>query len=176
MRIAHAALAALLCAAAPAAAQQAEQARPEPVPVRNPFWPIGYEGERAIITAEPRVKIALPAATGADDDTKTAVDVATVAAAAVAGTATPQHWIAARKTLEVGSPMVVSGEGTPRRTSVMINGKAYADGDFVSVTHRGRRFTWKVVGLNDADVLKLVRVRVKKVEDPEQDSEKGKSK
>lgn len=162
------------------AAAFAEDA-PAPVPVRNPFWPIGYEGERAIITAEPRVKIVLPTASGHDDDTLTAADVAATAAATVmAESATSQHWIAARKTLAVGSPLVVNGSDGTRRSSVMINGKAYADGDYVSITHSGRRFTWKVLGLNDSDVLKLVRVRVRKVEEPDKDAskepEKGKTK
>ena len=171
MRIACAMLAASVAAAA--------FAEGEPVPVRNPFWPIGYEGEREVITPEPRVKISLPTAPGSDDDTQTAVDAASVAAAAaaaVADLASPQHWVAARKTLAVGSPMIVKGPDGVRRSSVMINGRAYADGDFVSVTHNGRRFTWKVMGLNDSDVLKLVRTRVRKVEEPEQGSEKGKGK
>ncbi len=156
---------------------------PAPVPVRNPFWPIGYEGEREIITAEPRVKIVLPSASGHDDDTLTAADVAANAAATVmAESATSQHWIAARKTLAVGSPLIVKGPDGSRRSSVMINGKAYADGDYVSITHSGRRFTWKVLGLNDSDVLKLVRVRVRKVEEPDKgkdaakEPEKGKTK
>lgn len=175
MRIVAALVASLACAAAFA------DAEPLPVPVRNPFWPIGYEGERAVITAEPRVKIALPAAGGADEDTRTAADVAASAAATMmAESATSQHWIAARKTLSVGSPLIVKGDDGTRRSSVMINGKAYADGDYVSITHSGRRFTWKVLGLNDSDVLKLVRVRVRKVEEPDKDAakqpEKGKTK
>ena len=161
-------LAALLPAAVFAAA--------EPMPVRNPFWPIGYEGERAVITAEPRVKVAIPSVSSVGDDTQTAADAVAMAVAATAETATPQHWAAARKTLAVGSPLVLAGPDGMRRSSVMINGKAYADGDFVSVTHSGRRFTWKVIGLNDSDVLKLVRIRAKKVEDPEQDPRKGTSK
>ena len=155
----------------------------EPIPVRNPFWPIGYEGERAVITAEPRVKVTAPAVSkSGDDDTKTAAEVASVAAAAATAVAAKaedamtQHWIAARKTLEVGSPLVVNDGAGFRRSSVMINGKAYADGDFVSITHSGRRFTWKVVGLNDSDVLKLIRVRVRKIEEPVEELEKGKNK
>ena len=149
-------LAALLPAAVFAAA--------EPMPVRNPFWPIGYEGERAVITAEPRVKVAIPSVSSVGDDTQTAADAVAMAVAATAETATPQHWAAARKTLAVGSPLVLAGPDGMRRSSVMI------------VTHSGRRFTWKVIGLNDSDVLKLVRIRAKKVEDPEQDPRKGTSK
>ena len=66
MKLAAALMVSLSCATAFA------QGGPAPVPVRNPFWPIGYEGERAVITAEPRVKIAIPAASGRDDDTLTA--------------------------------------------------------------------------------------------------------
>ena len=108
------------------------------------------------------------------------MSAANAAATMMAESATSQHWIAARKTLAVGSPLIVKGKDGSRRSSVMINGKAYADGDYVSITHSGRRFTWKVVGLNDSDVLKLVRVRVRKVEEPDKDAakepEKGKTK
>ena len=166
----------LLALSASAAAFAAD----EPVPVRNPFWPIGYDGERAIITAEPRVKVTAPAVAKTDDDTTTAADVATVAAAAAASAtvvenAQSQQWIAARKTLTVESPLIVKDGAGFRRSSVMINGKAYADGDFVSITHSGKRFTWKVVGLNDSDVLKLVRVRVREIEEPAK-IEKGNNK
>ena len=153
----------------------------EPVPVRNPFWPIGYEGERAIITAEPRVKVKPPTVTETKDETQTAAQVAAVAAAAAAASSPKsesmsQYWIEARGALSVDSPLIVTRDGVPRRSSVMINGKVYADGDFVSITHAGRRFTWKVMGLNDSDVLKLVRVRVRKVDEPAKESEKGKTK
>ena len=47
----------------------------------------------------------------------------------------------------------------------MINGLAYGDGDLVSVSHNGRRFTWRVKGLTNKDTIKLVRVRARTIED-----------
>ncbi len=170
MKVMHLSIAALLSAAA--------FADGEPMPVRNPFWPIGYEGERAVITAEPRVIIAPTASTVAqsvNEDTQTAADVATVAAVAAPESGASSHlWAAARGTLSVSSPLTLTGVDGVRRSSVMINGKAYADGDYVSITHNDRRFTWKVVGLNESDVLRLVRVRVRKAESLDEGSEKGK--
>ena len=167
MKITHVFVAALLSAAA--------FADGEPIPVRNPFWPIGYEGERAVITAEPRVTVAPVAAPAVSEETKTAADVASVAVAVAATEAeeTSRFWVEARGVLSVSSPMTVTGADGVRRSSVMINGKAYADGDYVSITHRDRRFTWKVVGLNESDVLRLVRVRVRKVDSLDEGSEKG---
>lgn len=166
MKITHVFAAALLSAAA--------FADGEPMPVRNPFWPIGYEGERAVITAEPRVTVAPVAAPVVSEEPKTAADVESVAVAAPEAGESSQLWDAARGALSVSSPMTVTGVDGVRRSSVMINGKAYADGDYVSITHRDSRFTWKVVGLNESDVLRLERVRVRKVDSLDEGSEKGK--
>ena len=47
----------------------------------------------------------------------------------------------------------------------MLNGLAYGDGDLISVNHNGHRFTWRVKGLTNRDTIKLVRVRVKTIEE-----------
>ena len=51
-----------------------------------------------------------------------------------------------------------------QNTSIVINGKVYADGDLVSFTHNSRRYTWRVEGLTDRNTLKLVRIRAKYIE------------
>ena len=63
------------------------------IAVRNPFWPIGYEGVRQPISAEPIVEVK-PAANASDDDTATAA-----MAARSSQTVSSRHWIEARKTL-----------------------------------------------------------------------------
>ena len=51
------------------------------IPLRNPFWPVGYTGEREPIVDEPRVKIAAPAEETTEEDTKTSVTAEAIAAA-----------------------------------------------------------------------------------------------
>ncbi|MBR4616358.1 MAG: hypothetical protein IKO55_12185, partial [Kiritimatiellae bacterium] len=45
------------------------------IAVRNPFWPIGFEGERETISAEPIVDVKTTA-TPSDEDTTTAGAIA----------------------------------------------------------------------------------------------------
>ena len=51
-------------------------------------------------------------------------------------------------------------------SSVVINGKVYADGDLISITHDSRRFTWRVEGLSEKSKLRHVRIRAKYIEKP----------
>lgn len=125
------------------------------IAVRNPFWPIGYDGVREAISAEPTVEVQ-SAATAADDETATAAT-----AARSSQTVSDRHWIDARKTLKVGGVVVVTDGDGKKHQCVMINGLAYGDGDFISVNHGNRRFTWRVRGLTEGATLKLVRVRAK---------------
>jgi len=143
-------------------------------PLRNPFWPIGYVGVKEVITAEPRVKIAV--STKVEDDPQIDSDDIDAAPDAAGELATPQIWKEACKTLAVENPLIAKTQFGGRRSSVSINGKVYADGDYISVTHAGKRFTWKMLGLNDSYVLKLTRIRVRNVEEPQQDSGKGRNK
>ena len=119
------------------------------IAVRNPFWPIGFEGTREIISAEPTV------------------DVDTATAGAVARSSqiiSDRHWSEARKTLRTGGITVITGPDGTRRQCIMLNGLAYGDGDLISVNHGDHRFTWRVKGLTSKDTIKLVRVRVKEIE------------
>ena len=129
------------------------------IAVRNPFWPIGFEGEREIISAEPKVDVSVATAP-TDEDTATAGAVARSSQ-----TISDRHWSEARKTLKTGGITVVTGQDGTRRQCIMLNGLAYGDGDLVSVNHNGRRFTWRVKGLTEKDTVKLVRIRAKTIED-----------
>lgn len=129
------------------------------IAVRNPFWPIGFEGEREIISAEPKVDVSVATAP-TDEDTATAGAVARSSQ-----TISDRHWSEARKTLKTSGITVVTGQDGTRRQCIMLNGLAYGDGDLVSVNHNGRRFTWRVKGLTEKDTIKLVRVRAKTIED-----------
>jgi len=135
------------------------------IPLRNPFWPVGHAGEREAIVDEPRLKVQA-AEPPAEEDTKTSVTAETIAAARAAE-AEDDHsldrlWIKARKALKVGGTMKSDG----KRQSVCINGKIYADGDLVSFNHLGYRFTWRIQRLTDNNTLKLLRVRVREIEEP----------
>jgi transcription elongation GreA/GreB family factor len=162
--------------------------------VRNPFWPMGYEGEREVISAEvhkppkpAKAKGAQPrlALTAAEKAAKAAADKAAKEAAEKAAKEkaekeaaeraeaerkkreiTGSHWDAARKALKFGGRVKLREDDASSSSSVVINGKVYADGDLISITHDSRRFTWRIEGLSDKNKLKLVRLRAKYLEQP----------
>lgn len=129
------------------------------IAVRNPFWPLGYDGPREVISPEPIVDVSATAETDGDqDETATAGAVA-----AISKTITSKHWAEARKSLKIGGRSVVTRPDGTKRQSVMINGLVYANGDLISTNCGSRRFTWRIKGLTDGETLKLVRVRAKVV-------------
>ena len=65
-----------------------------------------------------------------------------------------------------GGRVKVREDDVLQNTSVVINGKVYADGDLISFTHDSRRYTWRVEGLSEKNKLKLVCVRAKYIEKP----------
>lgn len=132
------------------------------VALRNPFWPIGYEGIREIITDEPTTVV--KAATATDTD-ETATSVTAEALAEAAETVTPRHWTAARQTLKIGGIVLAKQKDGSTRQSVMINGHAYANGDLISINHASRRFTWRVQGLTGGNTLRLERIRARRLTD-----------
>lgn len=136
------------------------------IPLRNPFWPIGYNGVREIITDEPRVEIKVTSEDEAKKDVETSVNAETIAAAraqaeaeASQGDATDRLWIAARKSLKIGG-IVKIGD----RQSITINGNVYADGDIVAAIHEDCRFFWRVRGLTENGTLQLLRLRYTEIE------------
>lgn len=171
---------------------EAPSAKPAEQGVRNPFWPIGYEGVRETISPEVRA-MPTPVTNVVKTATERAADAKAAAAKAAADKAaaekaakekaereaaaraeaerkkreiTSAHWSAARATLKFGGRVKLREDDAIQSTSVVINGKVYADGDYVSITHDSRRFTWRVDGLTDHGTLKLVRVRAKYIEKP----------
>ena len=51
------------------------------IPLRNPFWPIGYIGEREAISDKPKIEVKTTAESANEEDTKTAVNAESIAAA-----------------------------------------------------------------------------------------------
>ncbi len=170
--------------------------------VRNPFWPMGYEGVRETISPDARPK---PKPDPAKDKAKKKTPRPVVSAAEKARLAaekaakekaekeaaekaakekaekeaaeraeaerkkreiTGSHWDAARKALKFGGRVKLREDDASSSSSVVINGKVYADGDLISITHDSRRFTWRIEGLSDKNKLKLVRLRAKYLEQP----------
>ena len=134
------------------------------IALRNPFWPIGYDGEREVISAEPRVAVKVASTNEVETtaaDAAAALEpeesdpVATIA----------RHWAAARSSLRIGGITQITQEDGSRRQSITINGRIYGNDDVISVNHDSRRFTWRIKELTEGKTLKLVRVRVRDLDD-----------
>ena len=136
------------------------------IPLRNPFWPIGYVGEREAISDKPKIEIKSATEAASEEDTKTAVNAESLAAAEEAEDNQYENkvWITARKALRIGGTMRTQDEKGSHQ-SVMINGKIYADGDLVSMNLDGKRFTWKVKNLTEGGTLKLQRIKCRNLEE-----------
>ena len=145
------------------------------IPLRNPFWPVGYHGEREPISEKPRIQIKAPSENASEEDTKTSVTAEAIAAAAEESADESQYtqrlWINARKSLKIGGTMRTQDEKGSHQ-SITINGRIYADGDLLSCNHDGRRFTWRVKNLTEGGTLKLVRIRVRDLEEEKPEEEK----
>ncbi len=77
---------------------------------------------------------------------------------------TPAHWVAARNSLSFGSRMTFRDEDGRQRTSVVINGEDYTDGDLVEIVHDSRRFTWRYEGLTNQNKLSLKPIKAEYLE------------
>ena len=180
--------------------------------VRNPFWPMGYEGVRETISPNVRPKPKVDPAKGklkvpsprpvisaAEKERLAAEKAAAEKAAKEAAEKaarekaekeaaeraeaerkkreiTGSHWDAARAALKFGGRVRLREDDASTNSSVIINGKVYADGDLLSITHDSRRFTWRIEGLSDKNKLKLVRLRAKYLEktgEADKKSDKG---
>ena len=129
-------------------------------PVRDPFWPAGYEGERRTISAELRHERAAekaeepkPAVTNVAEKAEAPQTDELERARAMAG-----RWSAALKTLRFGGAIQAQGADAKAGMAVLINGRAYAEGDVVRTEHEGYRFAWRVVKSDAERKLKLSRV------------------
>ena len=82
---------------------------------------------------------------------------------------TSEDWRKAQRALKGGSPVTVKAEDGTVRSAININGNIYVDGDLMSFTHDGIRFTWRIQGLDSKGKdkkVKLVRVKARLVEQP----------
>jgi len=142
------------------------------IPLRNPFWPVDYAGEREVISAEARfaakavseqalLNSALTNLTSTALAEAAAAAAADAAADAAQGSLENRRWIAARKSLKIGGRIRHATDDT--RQAITINGKVYANGDRISITHDGRRFTWRVRNLSENNTLVLERIKWKEV-------------
>ena len=174
--------------------------------VRNPFWPMGYEGVRETISPNVRKKPKkvepkkVPSAMTVAERKKQEAEKAAAEKAAKEAAEkaarekaekeaaeraeaerkkreiTGAHWDAARAALKFAGRVKLREGDANENSSVVINGKVYADGDLLSITHDSRRFTWRVEGLSGKSKLKLVRIRAKYLEKPgeaDKKSDKG---
>ena len=174
--------------------------------VRNPFWPMGYEKvrektppharqkpapagtplPRPVISAAEKERLAAERAARDKAEKEAAEKAAKEKAEKEAAERaeaerkkreiTGSHWDAARAALKFGGRVRLREDGASTNSSVIINGKVYADGDLLSITHDSRRFTWRIEGLSDKNKLKLVRLRAKYLEktgEADKKSDKG---
>lgn len=161
----------LLLAAAPSQPPQPSQpSHPSQLSgtaVRNPFWPIGYEGKREVITSEIRIVPKKPEQIQKEQESVSAKVRAAAAEAAAKARAeaaerekivTEEQWTAAYKSLRIGGRVRAKMDDGHETSSVIINGKTYGDGDLISVTQGKNRFTWRVGKLIDGKTVRLDRV------------------
>ena len=76
---------------------------------------------------------------------------------------TREEWKKAMKSLKIGNPAVFTTEDGKTRSTISINGNIYGDGDLMSVTYEGVRFTWRVNGLSGGEKLRLERLRARRI-------------
>ena len=80
---------------------------------------------------------------------------------------TSEDWRKAQRALKLGSQALFKAEDGTTRSSISINGNIYVDGDLMSFTHDGVRFTWRIQGLDSKDKkLKLKRIQARLIEQP----------
>lgn len=118
--------------------------------VRDPFWPVGFEGERHVISAEPRLPPAEPVAPAEEEKMK----VEEPPSAPVALELDDARWNAALRTLRFGGLVRLGKE-----SAVMVNGKVRSVGEYVRADHNGRRFIWRVAEGGADRKLRLTRVK-----------------
>lgn len=141
-------------------------------PVRDPFWPVGYEGARYPISAEPRFASETSLKTETEEPVvpvKTNIVVAVDAGEEWARRAEAarlklemdKRWAAAVKQLKFGG-VVEMREGP---SAVLINGRARAEGDYVRFDHDGHRFIWRVARSATEQKLRLDRVKAVRLDE-----------
>lgn len=74
---------------------------------------------------------------------------------------TPEEWKKAKKSLKFSNPAVVKTQDGQVRATISINGNIYGDGDYMSTTLDGVRFTWRVRWGDGGQKLRLEHVRAR---------------
>lgn len=127
--------------------------------LRNPYWEIGFEGEREAISdgsaeaenaelvaqleEEQFERNAMRRARSGNDD-----DAATQA----------QRWAEAYRMVKV-SGVTKAFVGRDERQVIVINGRTYFIGDYLTVDTSTHRFYWQVAEFDDVGGVKLARVK-----------------
>ena len=76
---------------------------------------------------------------------------------------TPEEWKKAKKSLKFSNPAVVKTQDGQVRATISINGNIYGDGDYMSTTLDGVRFTWRVRWGDGGQKLRLEHVRARRI-------------
>ena len=76
---------------------------------------------------------------------------------------TPEEWNKARKSLKFSNPAMVKTQDGQVRATICINGNIYGDGDYMSTTLDGVRFTWRVRWVDSGQKLRLEHVRARRI-------------
>ena len=118
---------------------------------------------RETAAKEARAKEAAKAAAEKAAAEKAAQEAAEKAEAERKREVTREDWKKAMKSLKIGNPAVITTQDGKTRSTISINGNIYGDGDLMSVTHEGIRFTWRIKGLAGGEKLKLERLRARRV-------------
>ena len=140
--------------------------------VRNPFWPIDYDGPLESITDEPKVAVETSEASE-NDDTATAATAAVEHArkSNESNDTLPRHWQKASKELRNTARTTITMPDGTKRLGFIINGRTYGVGDLISITHDGRRFTWRVTGRTESGGPKLKRHKAHLIETDPKDED-----
>jgi len=153
-----------LAASAPTPARGQEPAADEILP-RNPFWPVGYNGKRYPISAEPRLKYGHMTATGTNGVAEVSGEATGDAAYAmgVGNDLTEDPiWGDAVATLRFGATLAYA-DNDRSQSAIAINGRIYAVGDLVSINFKGHRLTWRVENLSSEGKITLKRLTYRKI-------------
>ena len=160
------------------------------VAVRNPFSPIGAEGGREEISADYHLARAKRLAAERLAAEKAAAEKAVAEKAAAEKAAAHRAaeamkksasapvpsaaedlsrpaddvaWTVAMKRIRVGGRIRARRADGTERATVILDGKPYGEGDLKSVVSDGRKFTWRVTGVEgDRSKLRLERVGERK--------------
>ncbi len=76
---------------------------------------------------------------------------------------TPEEWNKAKKSLKFSNPAMVKTQDGQVRATICINGNIYGDGDYMSTTLDGVRFTWRVRWVDGGQKLRLEHVRARRI-------------